>query len=435
MAETIKVVWICHLSNPELWQRIQIRTNPLEPLFYKVVGKDRGKGGETAIWNTNAINEIKKMPEVELHVVGPIRNLANKRQDFSIEGVHYHFIKDENSSLLAKILRYLFTRNSSEFKTNRKRIVKVVEELKPDIVHVIGAENPYYSLSLLDLPDTYPTILQLQALLMSLGKLTSGEENKNFRYKGEIEKRLLLKSDYVGTRAPSFINYIHENVSDKIVFVNTSLAMAQRIDLSERNYEYDFVHFAGSLRPSKGTDVAIRAFAEARKSHPGIQLDLIGDIDVHFRNQFYVLLDELKIKDAVTIEGLLPTHEDVICQIRKARFALLPLKVDIVPNTIHEAMANGLPVITTETPGTPKLNEKRQSVLISKIGDYEDIAKHMRSLLDDEKLAEILRNNGAQTEYERDNNHDIIAHWVDVYKAIVKNHREGTPIPSEYLVS
>ena len=216
--------------------------------------------------------------------------------------------------------------------------------------------------------------------------------------------------------------------------MNTTLAMAQSIDLSEREVDYDFVHFAGSLRPAKGTDVAIRAFAEARKVHPEIRLDLVGDIDVNFRNQLNVLLDELKIRDAVTIEGLLPTHDDVISQIRKARFALLPLKTDILPNTIHEALANGLPVITTETIDTPKLNAKRQSILISKIGDYKGISNNMICLLEDAKLADVLRHNGAMTEYERENNYDIIAHWVKVYKAILKNHREGTPIPSEFQV-
>lgn len=430
----IKVAWVCHLSNPELRERIQIRTNPLEPLFYKIVKRERGTGVDSAIWNTNAINEIKLIADVELHIVSPVRNLAKMRQDFSIDGVQYHFVRDENSALSAKVLRYLLTRNSSEFRTNRKRIVKVVEEIKPDIVHIIGAENPYYSLSLLDLPDTYPTILQLQALLMSLGNNVSSGEAKNYDYKGKFEKELILRANYVGTLSSSYVSFIREHISRDVKIVNTTLAMAQKFDLTERKCEYDFVHYAGGLRPAKGTDIAIEAFAIAHKLHPDISLDLIGGMDDDFRQTICSRIEELGIKNNVFFEGLLPTHDDVLAQIRKSRFALLPLKIDIVPNTIHEAMANGLPVLTTVTPGTPLLNARRQSVMISPVGDFEDIARNMIQLLDNKTLADTLRLNAAQTEAEHANNHDIISHWVEVYKAIIKNHIDGTPIPSEFLL-
>lgn len=432
--DKIKVVWICHLSNPELREKIKIRINPIEPFFYKVVNKERCLGVDSAIWNTNAINEIKLMSDVELHIVSPIRNLAKIRQDFSIEGVHYHFVRDENSSLSAKVMRYLLTRNSSRFRTNRKRIVKVVEEIKPDIVHLIGAENPYYSLSLLDLSDSYTTILQLQALLISLGNKISSGEVKGYEYKGKWEKELIMKADYVGTLSSSYISFIRDHISRDVKIVNTTLAMAQKIDLSERKCEYDFVHYAGGLRPTKGTDIAIEAFAIAHAAHPEITLDLIGGIDVDFKQTICSRIEELGIKDNVFFEGLLPTHDDVLAQIRKSRFALLPLKTDIVPNTIHEAMANGLPVLTTVTPGTPSLNSKRKSVMISPVGDSKDIARNMIQLLENKVLVETLRENAAQTEAEHINNHDIISHWIEVYKAIIKNHIDGTPIPSEFLL-
>ena len=146
------------------------------------------------------------------------------------------------------------------------------------------------------------------------------------------------------------------------------------------------------------------------------------------------LIEELGITGAVTFEGRLPTHDDVIKQIRKARFALLPLSVSIVPNTLHEAMANGLPLITTVTSGTPNLNKKRQSVLISEKGDYKDIAKNMLLLLSDSQLAETLRVNAAQTETERSNNTDIIRHWVNAYSAILKHKKDKEPIPESFFL-
>ena len=430
----MKIVWLCSVSNTEIRSKLETTVNPLEPFLWKAVHRKMEKGIDSGIWITNGINEIKNMPEVDLHIVSPCRNLSKMRQDFDIDGVHYHFCRDENSSIFMKIYRYLFSRNSSQFKTNRRRICKIINDINPDLVHVIGAENPQYSLSLLDLPKNIPTILQLQALLMSIKDKVNGEAKINYTYKAEIEKELIKRTDYVGTNVSSYISYIRKNVSDEIKFLNTSLAMAQKIDLSETKKEFDFVHYANELSEKKATDMAIRAFGEAFKANPNITLDLIGTCQGDFKQRMDKLIEELGITGAVTFEGRLPTHDDVIKQIRKARFALLPLSVSIVPNTLHEAMANGLPLITTVTSGTPNLNKKRQSVLISEKGDYKDIAKNMLLLLSDSQLAETLRVNAAQTETERSNNTDIIRHWVNAYSAILKHKKDKEPIPESFFL-
>ena len=115
--------------------------------------------------------------------------------------------------------------------------------------------------------------------------------------------------------------------------------------------------------------------------------------------------------------------DEVIKQIRKSRFALLPLKLDFVPNTLHEAMANGLPVVTTITDGTPSLNEKKKCVLLSEQNDFQAMADNMIALLEHEQLGKELRQNAAVYEDERSNNKSIIAKWVESYKNIIESCR------------
>lgn len=432
--DRIKVVWICSVSNPEIRAHIKVRKSHLESLMRKAVKSSQEQVMDSAIWNTNGINEMKKIPDVELHIVSATRNLATTRQDFDSEGIHYHFIRDENSSIIRKIVRYLLTRYTSDFKNNRKNICRIVNEIKPDLVHVIGAENPQYSLALLDLPASVPTILQLQALLVSIVDKTSGDQRKEYEYKGQLEKQLITRADFVGTKVPSFIEFIRKNIKHDTAIVNTTLAMAQTLNLTETEKEFDFVHYAATLGESKATDVAIEAFGIAHQVHPEITLDLIGNMTSKFKEKVTEHLTALGIESAVTFEGRLATHDDVIAQIRKAKYALLPLKVSIVPNTLHEAMANGLPVLTTVTPGTPKLNEQRESVLISPQGDAKDLARNMIRLVKDPELAGRLRENAAKTEQEQSCNREIIEHWVDVYNAVVRNKRDGTPIPQEFMM-
>ena len=431
----MKIVWICGFSNAKIRERLKISRSLLEPFFLKIVRRKYDSGSDSGVWISNGINEMKVRDDVELHIITPYRNLADRRQEFTIDEVRYHFFRDENSSLGRKVIRYLFTRNSATFRKNRKHICELIGEICPDLVHVIGAENPYYSLSLLDIPKAIPTILQLQALLVSLKGMTSGNVAVNFAYKGEIEKSLIQRADYIGTCVPSFVEYIKKNIKHDAKIVNTSLAMAQKIDLSETVKEYTFVHYAASLSTVKATDIALKAFFIAHNRHPEITLDLIGNYTDDFKSILDAWIEKNGVREFVRFEGRLPTHDDVIRQIRKAQFALLPIKTDIIPNTLHEAMANGLPLLTTATEeGTVKLNARRESALISPIGDVESLATNMIYLLEHPDKAEQLKMNAAVTEAEHDNNYDIINHWVEIYKAVLTSARKGKVVPEEYLL-
>ncbi len=431
----IKVVWICAFSNSDIRFRLHKKINPLEPFLTKIVKRKYDPGSDSGVWITNGINEIKSRDDVELHIITPYRDLATKVQEFSVDGIYYHFFRDENSGLFHKVIRYIFTRNSCQFKINRKRIRQLISKIKPDVIHVIGAENPFYSLALLDIPKSIPCILQLQALLISLTGKVPEERVANFTYKGEIEIRLIQRADYIGTKAQPFIDYIKKNVKPDVMIVDTTLAMAQIINLNDEKKEYTFVHFASALSTTKASDIALKAFIKVHRSHPSITLNMIGNYSDDFKAILDKMIENNNINDSVFFSGRLPTHEDVIHQIRKASFALLPIKTDIVPNTLHEAMANGLPLLTTETEeGTTELNKKRESVLISKIGDVDGLAENMIYILDHPDKAEELRQNAAITESEHDNNHNIINHWVDVYKAIIDKQRTEKEIPKEYLL-
>lgn len=416
--DKITVVWICSFSNSEIRNILETRSaSLLEKLAYKVVGKPLNEGRDSAIWNVNAIEEFEKFPEVDLHIVCAIRGLKHKEQNFDLRGIHYHFFRDENSSLLRKIFRQLFTKNRALFAENRKNFARIIAEVQPSIVHIIGAENPYYSLAALDVPEGITTIVQLQALLARLVDVTKrSDEKKNFYYKGELEKQIFRKVDYIGTTVKDFVDYIRSEVKADARFLPLSLAMGQKIDRTVYEKQYDFVYWSASIL--KAGDFAIEAFVLAFKQNPSITLDVIGGYPEEFKAQLTEKLEMVGAENAVTFEGMLPSHDDVLNQIKKSRIALLPLKMDLVPNTVHEAMASGLPVITTRTGGTPKLNIKRHTVEITEQGDFQGMADNMLSVLKDDVLFNELRENGFVTESEYDSNEIRMKKWLDTYKDI-----------------
>ena len=131
----IKVVWICSFSSPEIREILSIRRPSLfERVAYHVLKKQMSYGKDSAIWNVNAIKEFENFQdEIELHVVCAIRNLKSEEQTFVLRGVHYHCFREENSSLLRKLRRQLFTKNSELFAENRRNFSHIIADIKPDI--------------------------------------------------------------------------------------------------------------------------------------------------------------------------------------------------------------------------------------------------------------------------------------------------------------
>lgn len=419
--DKIKVVWVCSFSSPEIRSLLETKSaSLLEKLAYRVVGKSLDEDRDFAIWDVNGIEEFEKFQEVDLHVVCAKRGLKHKEQNFDLRGVHYHFFRDENSTLLGKICRQLFTKNRALFAENRKNFSRIIAEIQPSIVHVIGAENPYYSLAALDVPEGIISIVQLQALLARVADTsTRPEEKRNYHYKGELEKHIFRKVDYIGTTVKDFIDYIRSEVKSDAKFLPLTLAMGQKIDKTIYEKQYDFVYWAASIL--KAGNFAIEAFILAYKENSSITLDVVGGYTEDFKAQLVERLKTVGAENAVTFEGMLPSHEDVLQQIKKSRVALLPLKIDLVPNTIHEAMANGLPVITTRTDGTPNLNIKRHTVEITEQGDFQGMADNMLAVLKDEKRYNELRENGFLTESEHDSNEIRMKKWLNAYKEIISN--------------
>ena len=433
MENRLKIVWVCAFSNNEVRKHYHTNVGFLMKKVNKLLRGKTSIAQDYGVWNTYGIAEMEKRDDVELHIVSPIRYLTEKEKHFEINGVYYHYFRDENSTFLRQIWYQLFTKNRSLFKRNRAIAKQIINNISPDIVHVIGAENPYYSTVLLDVPKNIITIVQLQTLLSkAVHETTVPKEKKSFAYKSHIESMLFNKANYIGTKVTLFMDFIKKHINGKVEFLKLGLALTEPVDFSYDKKEFDFVYFAAGIQ--KAVDVAIEAFALAHKKNPSLTLDVVGGYTVDLKSMLDNRLRELGIENSVTFEGKLATHEDVIRQIKKSRFALLPLKMDVIPGTVREAMANGLPVVTTITEnGTPNLNKKRESVLLSAQGDYQAMATNMLKLVDDPEYAKTIQANAGLTASERTSNKLIIDKWVEAYYACIEFSKNGAPIPNELI--
>ena len=106
----------------------------------------------------------------------------------------------------------------------------------------------------------------------------------------------------------------------------------------------------GSLSRQKNQRFLIEAFAQVHKDFPDYTLEIFGEGSL--REELQTLIHDKNLDNVVTLKGSVPNVKD---QIRTASIFVMTSDYEGMPNALMEAMAIGLPVISTDCPcGGPK---------------------------------------------------------------------------------
>ena len=136
---------------------------------------------------------------------------------------------------------------------------------------------------------------------------------------------------------------------------------------------------------------AIRALERVRARWPGAHLTVAGTGPELAALQS--LAAELKLSGAVHFAGRIANDE--IAQLYASADVLLnPSTADNMPISILEALACGVPVISTRAGGIPDLVTHERTALLVAVGDHVAMADAALRLLDDRALAQRLHDAG-----------------------------------------
>ena len=425
----LTVAWICHFSNQEVRNNLPLSKMRISNFLRSILGKTKFKYGDFASWINNLIKEFEKFEEVELHIIAPHMGLKKKRFDFEMNDIYYHFFKSEDDTLFSRIKNILGFIKSPKYNKNRKRTAKIVTSIKPDIVNLIGTENPYYSITVLNIKDI-PIFVSAQTVYTNPDRKKLSGSCDSLRW--DTELKIHRKEKYFGCTGRIHRDLILRNNPDAIIFKNF-FPIQYPTKVKEVEKEFDFVYFAQAVSKKKGIEDAIDALALVKKEKPNVTLIVVGYCPPNYKVFLNNKIDNLKLTENIYFHDYFAVHSDMHQYIKKAKFALLPVKLDVIPGTVIEAMLLELPVVTYKTTGTPYLNKDGETVLISEIGDIEHLAANMLQLLNSPELAERLKKKAkAFVEKEFDNTASA-KRLLEDYKAVIAHYHNGTPIPKELL--
>lgn len=141
---------------------------------------------------------------------------------------------------------------------------------------------------------------------------------------------------------------------------------------------------ARNLEPIYDNATAIRALALLRERHPGARLTLAGSgpQEAELRR----LAQSLGLAAQVEFTGRL--ERDVMAErLRQARVAVNPSLVDNMPNSVLEALASGVPVVSTDVGGVPYIVTDGLTASLVPPSDPQAMANAIGALLDDPAVA------------------------------------------------
>lgn len=148
---------------------------------------------------------------------------------------------------------------------------------------------------------------------------------------------------------------------------------------------------ARNLEPIYDVATAIRAFARVRRRIPAARLSIAGSGPE--RASLEALAAELAIGDAVRFTGRLD-RDQMAALYRDATVMLNPTTVDNMPNSLLEAMASGVPVVSTDVGGVPFMVAHERTALLVPPRDPAALADATIRVLEDAAMRDTLRANG-----------------------------------------
>lgn len=152
----------------------------------------------------------------------------------------------------------------------------------------------------------------------------------------------------------------------------------------------DIIMAAGRLDSNKNYAMLIHAFARIADEYPSMRLIIYGEGEL--RPELEGLVKEKGLGDRILLPG---NVEDVAAKMCKARIFALTSDTEGMPNSVMEAMALGLCVVSTDCPcgGPAELIKDGENGILVPVGDAYALADAFRRILEDSEFERKLGEN------------------------------------------
>ena len=169
-----------------------------------------------------------------------------------------------------------------------------------------------------------------------------------------------------------------------------------------------------NFRPVKCIGDVIEIFYNIQKELPA-KLIMVGEGPE--RKKAELLCKTYKIEDKVVFLGNSSEVDKILCF---SDLFLLPSQTESFGLAALEAMASGVPVISSNSGGIPEVNIQGVSGFLSPVGAIDEMVQNALKILKDDTVLETFKK-GAQSTATKFDIHKIVPFYEAIYEEALKN--------------
>lgn len=171
----------------------------------------------------------------------------------------------------------------------------------------------------------------------------------------------------------------------------------------------------GNVRPAKDYVTLVKAAARVVAACPQAQFIVAGDKKPSLMAELEALIHREQLQRHVHFIGFIADSADYLSQLDM--FALSSSTEGFSLSTI-EAMATGLPVITTRCGGPEEIVCPDSDALMVGVNDPESLARAIIRLIDDPELSRRLQEAAVVSVNNRFSIEQTVSSYIDIYEAV-----------------
>ena len=172
------------------------------------------------------------------------------------------------------------------------------------------------------------------------------------------------------------------------------------------------------FRPRKGIEVLLEAMAELRKSGIASTLHAVGPFETHdYERKVHELVRRLGLESDVHWTGF---RSDMAAEFRQMHVFVLPsLFGEGMPMVVLEAMAAGLPVVSTRVEGIPQVVRDGQDGLLVDPGNARELAQALAVIARGERSTDAMGDSGRERQRTNFSDESMAAQVAAVYREVL----------------
>lgn len=224
-----------------------------------------------------------------------------------------------------------------------------------------------------------------------------GEEDFGFKciVSNRYRKKILKNSKFIilisNALKEKYINYMGSDVDNLRVIYNGLNVENLYSPIRERRFDNEInLLIAGQVCEAKGQNQAIDAVGKLREKGFPINLYIAGTVDEEYLNRS---LNNYSDTKWIKVLGLVNDIKELR---NKVDIELVCSRNEAFGRVTLEAMLHGIPVVGSNVGGTLELINDRNTGMIYKYEDIDDLSEKIEILIKDRKLYELIINNAVE---------------------------------------